>query len=119
MEIDRQLMTPTSGRYMDRLVTKSSRGPQQCKNPSAQMAGCTANVVLITRTRIYCANAGDSRCIIRDSNQVIPLSTDHKPDNEIESARIQAAGHMIIRDRVDAELAVSRALGDWDYKDPG
>ena len=83
------------------------------------MAGCTANVVLITQTRIYCANAGDSRCVIRDSNQVIPLSTDHKPEDATETARIQAAGHMIIRNRVDCSLAVSRALGDWEYKDPG
>jgi serine/threonine protein phosphatase PrpC len=29
------------------------------------MAGCTANVVLITETEIYCANAGDSRAIIK------------------------------------------------------
>ena len=26
-------------------------------------AGCTANVVLITTDKIYCANAGDSRAI--------------------------------------------------------
>jgi serine/threonine protein phosphatase PrpC len=29
------------------------------------MAGCTANVVLITENEIYCANAGDSRSIIK------------------------------------------------------
>jgi len=27
-------------------------------------AGCTANVVLVTRNEIYCANAGDSRCYL-------------------------------------------------------
>lgn len=32
------------------------------------MAGCTANVVLITDTEIYCANAGDSRSIIKFGN---------------------------------------------------
>ena len=29
------------------------------------MAGCTANVIIITKTDIYCANAGDSRSILR------------------------------------------------------
>ena len=29
------------------------------------MAGCTAKVALIILTEIYCANAGDSRSIIR------------------------------------------------------
>jgi len=27
-------------------------------------AGCTANVLLITKTTLICANAGDSRCVI-------------------------------------------------------
>jgi hypothetical protein len=35
------------------------------------MAGCTANVVLITENEIYCANAGDSRSIIRLENVTI------------------------------------------------
>lgn len=29
------------------------------------MAGCTANVILLTKDMIYCANAGDSRSILR------------------------------------------------------
>lgn len=29
------------------------------------MAGCTANVCLITKTEIYIANAGDSRSVLR------------------------------------------------------
>jgi serine/threonine protein phosphatase PrpC len=34
------------------------------------MAGCTANVCLITKTEIYVANAGDSRSVLRQ-NKVI------------------------------------------------
>ena len=30
-----------------------------------RMAGCTANVILLTETEIFCANAGDSRSILR------------------------------------------------------
>jgi len=32
------------------------------------IAGCTANVIIITDTEIYCANAGDSRSILRLEN---------------------------------------------------
>lgn len=35
-------------------------GPKQ-QEPSH--AGCTANVVLVTPEKIYCANAGDSRSV--------------------------------------------------------
>lgn len=34
------------------------------------MAGCTANVVLITQSEMYCANAGDSRSIVKLANVI-------------------------------------------------
>lgn len=79
--------------------------------------GCTACVVLITNDRIICANAGDSRAIIASGNKAIPLSEDHKPNNLTEMQRIQAAGHSVMMDRVDGELALSRAIGDHQFKD--
>lgn len=45
------------------------------------MAGCTANVALITKTKIYIANAGDARCVLfTKDGQIVPMSLDHKPD---------------------------------------
>jgi len=41
--------------------------------------GCTANVVLITPTKIITANAGDSRSILCRKGTSFPLSHDHKP----------------------------------------
>lgn len=37
------------------------------------LSGCTANVCLITKNYIYCANAGDSRAVAayRDCNYLI------------------------------------------------
>ena len=80
-------------------------------------AGCTANVVLITKTDIYVANAGDSRTIIytKDGN-VIAMSTDHKPDLETEKTRIQKAGGYVSEGRVNDNLNLSRAIGDLEYK---
>ena len=60
------------------------------------VSGATANVVLITPTQIYCANAGDSRSAMKNSKAnpyTIALSEDHKPNNDIELKRITAAGH--------------------------
>ena len=83
-------------------------------------AGCTACVCLMTHDTIYCANAGDSRAIlVSRSGKVIELSHDHKPDNEGEMQRIKANGGFVDDGRVQGIIAVSRAIGDWEYKNPG
>lgn len=80
-------------------------------------AGCTANVVLVTKNEIYCANAGDSRCYIyTKDNQCVPLSQDHKPDVETERSRIHAAGGYVSEGRVNDNLNLTRAIGDLEYK---
>lgn len=47
------------------------------------------------------------------------MSFDHKPENPIETKRTQAGGGFIEDGRVMGVIAVSRALGDWEYKNPG
>jgi len=81
-----------------------------------QTAGCTAIVVLIRERRLYCANAGDSRAIACISGMVHPLSVDHKPNDAKESKRIMASGGWVEFNRVNGNLALSRALGDFIYK---
>lgn len=86
-------------------------------NNDESTAGCTANVILIIDNLVFCANAGDSRTIlITDNGTVLPLSIDHKPDNQIEKSRISAAGGFIIDGRVNGNLNLSRAIGDLEYK---
>jgi len=80
-------------------------------------SGCTAVAALLTHdNKIYVANAGDSRCVLAVKGEVKPLSFDHKPANEVEKARILAAGGYVNDDRVNGNLALSRALGDFQYK---
>ena len=80
-------------------------------------AGTTACVVMITPKWIVCANAGDSRAVIsRQGNQVVALSTDHKPDDDLEDRRIRAAGGYVAGGRVEGDLAVSRGFGDYRFK---
>ena len=82
-------------------------------------AGCTSCVVLITKDTIYCANSGDSRaCLATKKGKVIELSHDHKPDNEGELKRVKAGGGFVEDGRVQGVIAVSRAIGDWEYKNP-
>lgn len=78
--------------------------------------GCTANVILIKDNIITVANAGDSRCVIASDGRAEDLSEDHKPENEIEKARIQNAGSEITDGRVDGNLNLSRSLGDLKHK---
>lgn len=81
------------------------------------MAGTTACVLLVTNDLIYCANVGDSRAVLCSDGKAIPLSYDHKPQNDEELARIEKSGHFVEDDRVDGNLALSRAIGDFQYKD--
>lgn len=80
------------------------------------MAGSTAVVVLIKDKTLYCGNAGDSRAMAFIADQAVPLSTDHKPTNPEERARINNAGFQVEFNRVNGNLAVSRGFGDFMFK---
>ena len=79
-------------------------------------AGTTATVVLITRTQMICANAGDSRTVLCKGGRAVNMSEDHKPENSGELSRIQRSGGFVEEGRVNGMLALSRALGDFEYK---
>ena len=80
-------------------------------------SGCTAVCALITPSHILCANVGDSRCVVGTSDgKVIAMSEDHKPTLKDENARITNAGGFVLIGRVNGELAMSRAMGDYQYK---
>ena len=79
--------------------------------------GCTANMILIDdMKRLHIGNAGDSRCVLSRGGKAVPLSFDHKPENEEERRRIEKAGSTITEGRVDGNLNLSRSLGDLKYK---
>ncbi len=73
-------------------------------------------MILIADNVIYCCNAGDARSVLSEKGKAVELSKDHKPDLPQERARVLAAGHMVEDGRVDGIIAISRALGDWEYK---
>ncbi|KAG0693181.1 PP2C-domain-containing protein [Suillus ampliporus] len=87
--------------------------PSHTRDPS----GCTAVAALITHdNKIYVANAGDSRSVLGVQGRAKPLSFDHKPTSETERRRITEAGGYVEYGRVNGNLALSRALGDFEFK---
>ncbi|KAI9338697.1 phosphatase 2C-like domain-containing protein [Zopfochytrium polystomum] len=87
--------------------------PEYLRDP----AGCTAVTVLVTDDwKVFCGNAGDSRAIMSSNGIAIPLSFDHKPGNADETARIRNAGGFVEFGRVNGNLALSRAIGDFEFK---
>lgn len=81
-----------------------------------EVSGCTACVGLIAGKKIYLANAGDSRGVLGIKGRAKPLSQDHKPQLETEKNRITAAGGFVDFGRVNGNLALSRAIGDFEFK---
>ena len=79
-------------------------------------SGSTSVCVLISPTRYYFINCGDSRALLCRRGQVKFATADHKPNNPLERDRIQKAGGSVMLQRVNGSLAVSRALGDYEYK---
>ncbi|KAG5440857.1 hypothetical protein PCK2_000012, partial [Pneumocystis canis] len=65
---------------------------------------------------LYTANVGDARAVLCRSGKAHRLSYDHKSSDWHESQRIINAGGLIINNRVNGILAVTRALGDTYMK---
>jgi len=79
-------------------------------------SGSTAVCALISPTHTYIANCGDSRAVLCRKGVPAVCTLDHKPTVPAEKERIQKAGGSVMIHRVNGSLAVSRALGDFEYK---
>jgi len=70
------------------------------------------------------ANIGDSRTILArwkgegQGYEAVACTFDHKPTDQKERARIENAGGTVTLQRVDGQLALSRAFGDRLLKTP-
>ena len=107
--------------------------------PAEISGGCTASVILQRNSKIYVANAGDSRSFIvvyRPSKQtveVIYISREDKPHLLEERKRVERMGgevwlpvvgssRVLYTDPdtgIQSGLAMSRSIGDWEVGELG
>ncbi|VBB26744.1 unnamed protein product [Acanthocheilonema viteae] len=81
-----------------------------------ERSGTTAICAIVTPSHIVLANLGDSRAVLARKDQAAFGTEDHKPFLPKERDRIVNAGGSVMIQRVNGSLAVSRALGDFEYK---
>lgn len=89
-------------------------------NSTAEAAAQALQEAKKTSTRqrvLYTANVGDARIVLCRNGKALRLSYDHKGMDENEGRRISKAGGLILNNRVNGVLAVTRALGDSYLKD--
>ena len=93
------------------------------KKLNCPSVGSTATIVFIEQQEdkrfLYCANIGDSRCVLVKKNKVVRLSYDHRVADQNEKNRIISNGGIIVNGRVYGILMLSRSFGDFLTKDYG
>ncbi|KAH0601296.1 hypothetical protein MHUMG1_00169 [Metarhizium humberi] len=118
---------PAAGATKQTPKTNEANNPDKDK-PSSSPRGRAASAsstdtqlkpkLPTTRQRIlYTANVGDARIILCRGGKALRLSYDHKGSDENEGKRIANAGGLILNNRVNGVLAVTRALGDAYMKE--
>ncbi|XP_063060112.1 protein phosphatase, Mg2+/Mn2+ dependent, 1Nb (putative) isoform X2 [Engraulis encrasicolus] len=81
-----------------------------------ERGGTTVCSTMLTPRCMYFGNLGDSRALLCRAGRVAFSTADHKPYSPAEKERIERAGGSVTLQRVNGSLAVSRALGDFSYK---
>ena len=100
---------------LSEVVRQMDADLRSCGRP-AWACGTTLVSLLVTRRSLTVANVGDSRAVLCRSGIALPLSRDHKPKVSAERERILHAGGFIVDGRVNGDLSLSRALGDFRHK---
>jgi len=95
---------------------KLDESMQAANGEERERSGTTAICAILTPEHIFFANLGDSRGLCSKKSNNTFSTEDHKPYLERERERIVKAGGSVMIQRVNGSLAVSRALGDFEYK---
>ncbi|CAG9114693.1 unnamed protein product [Plutella xylostella] len=88
-------------------------------NQERANGGSTAVVIVVRGKTLHAAWAGDSQALLAKRMRLMQLVHPHKPSRQDEKDRIEASGGTVMywgTWRVNGQLAVSRAIGDAQYK---
>jgi len=105
----------------DRSAIKSAKPDEPIEMDKAPDGASSDEATKVTNSKgkgsgrqrvLYTANVGDARIVLCRGGKALRLSYDHKGSDEVEGKRIAAAGGLILNNRVNGVLAVTRALGD-------
>lgn len=86
--------------------------------------GSTATIVYIEKQPsgkriLYCANVGDSRCVLVNRKGIMRMTHDDRVDDPKENERVINQGGIIVNNRIYGRLMLSRSFGDWEIKQYG
>jgi protein phosphatase PTC1 len=106
-------------------IKNAESGENKTEGTDASTLEATNEQTVETRLRteasrqrvLYTANVGDARIVLCRNGRALRLSYDHKGSDENEGRRVASAGGLILNNRVNGVLAVTRALGDAYMKD--
>eukprot|EP00939_MAST-03C_sp_MAST-3C-sp1_P001779 g1779.t1 len=92
----------------------------------AKKSGTCVVSLVVSREWVHVAHVGDCRAValwqtVHQSGTVSKfvteeLTTDHKPNVPAERRRIRRCGGLVVNNRLDGVLAVSRSIGDFMFK---
>ena len=90
---------------------------KECK----QNGGSTALCVIVKDNTIYTGNVGDCQAVVVSENKVKTLNQLHDYSNQDEERDVNRKGGVILQrgdvKRLHGELAISRSIGDPNYKE--
>ncbi|XP_058974545.1 protein phosphatase 1B isoform X2 [Musca domestica] len=97
-------------------IDEDMRTLPELNENAAKCGGTTVVCAFVSPTQVFIANCGDSRAVLCRQGAPVFATQDHKPILPEEKERIHNAGGSVMIKRVNGTLAVSRALGDYDFK---
>jgi len=73
---------------------------------------------VVLNGRLTVANIGDSiATLVKKDGSWVQLNSEHTPNRQDERMRIENANGSVFHNRINGELSVSRAFGDYEMKD--
>ena len=87
------LLTENKYQYIKNLISKGEELLFKNENIDSNFSGSTCIMIIIIDKKVLSVNIGDSRAImVKGHKTIIELSSDQKPENELEKERIISKG---------------------------